>query len=470
MKKSIGRKVITLLTMLGVFLILNCLLNLAALSNIAKYNTQLQTNFEKVNQAIQSGDESEIAAAKDDYAYIVERSNIRVSGTEVFDVVLIIIILILMVITTITVKKTIANPAKDASRHLFEIVDKIENNRGDLTERIQTKSTDEIGQLVHGINGFMDQLQSLMKRVTDVSSKIMLSVNEVTGQVDESTQSAMNVSAVTEELAASMEEIAATVEQIAKASDDVLLQIQSMNENAKHGSESVSEIKNHAVTMKTETEQNKKAASEMFSDVGTTLEQAVDESRSVEQINSLTENILDIASQTNLLALNASIEAARAGEAGRGFAVVADEIRVLADNSRQTASDIQVISDQVTSAVNKLADASSKLLAFVSSDVVRDYDNFVKIVGQYEADANQMDSIFTDFAERASEIATTITSMNQGINNISVTVDESAAGVSGVAEDATQLVNAISRIQEQTEENQTISKELSEEVKRFEKV
>lgn len=163
MKKSIGRKVITLLTMLGVFLILNCLLNLAALSNIAKYNTQLQTNFEKVNQAIQSGDESEIAAAKDDYAYIVERSNIRVSGTEVFDVVLIIIILILMVITTITVKKTIANPAKDASRHLFEIVDKIENNRGDLTERIQTKSTDEIGQLVHGINGFMDQLQSLMK-------------------------------------------------------------------------------------------------------------------------------------------------------------------------------------------------------------------------------------------------------------------------------------------------------------------
>ena len=222
--------------------------------------------------------------------------------------------------------------------------------------------------------------------------------------------------------------------------------------------------------MKTETEKNKNAATGMFTEVGTTLKDAVEESRSVEQINSLTGDILDIASQTNLLALNASIEAARAGEAGKGFAVVADEIRVLADNSRETASSIQKISEQVTSAVNKLADAASGMLEFINSDVVRDYDSFVEVVEQYESDANEMDAIFMDFVEKASAMTQTMQSVNEGINDISVTVDESAKGVSGVAEDAMQLVSAISGIQTQTEENQAISRELEGEIQSFVRV
>lgn len=222
--------------------------------------------------------------------------------------------------------------------------------------------------------------------------------------------------------------------------------------------------------MKTEALSSKNDAIAMFEEVGTTLERAVEESRSVEQINALTGNILDIASQTNLLALNASIEAARAGEAGKGFAVVADEIRALADNSRGTASSIQEISEQVTEAVNKLADSASKMLAFVNSNVVKDYDSFVKIAGQYESDAGMMDDILKDFAGQASAMTATMQRMNQGVNDIAGTVDESAKGVSGVAEDATQLVNAISRIQEETENNQAISKDLESEVGRFEKV
>ena len=249
-----------------------------------------------------------------------------------------------------------------------------------------------------------------------------------------------------------MEEISATIEQIAKSSDGILAQIQDMSSNAKYGSDSASEIQAHAVTMKDETVKNKAAAVDVFSNVGTTLEKAVEESRSVEQINSLTSNILDMSTQATLLALNASIEAARAGDAGKGFAVVADEIRVLADNSRQTASDIQSISGQVTSAVNKLADAASKLLKFINSNVFSDYDNFVKIVNQYEQDASEMNSIFTDFAMKSQDMANTMGAMNKGINDISITVEESAEGVSGVAEDITKLVDAISHIQTKTEE------------------
>ena len=470
MKKSIGKKVLGLMLTLGVFLILICLLNLAALSNIEKYNSSMEQSFNKVTEAMASNDAAALEAAQNDYDKVVRESNVRISGTETFNIVLVVLVVLIMVSTIIVVKRTIADPAKNAEKHLSEIVGKIEDNRGDLTERIQTKSTDEIGHLVNGINCCMDQLQEMMRRMVDVSSKIMNSSDEITGSVNESNQSAMNISAVTEELSASMQEISATVEQMTESSNDILSQIRDMNENAKTGSSSAAEIKKHAAAMRDQTVENKKSASEVFSDVGTTLATAVEESRSVDRINSLTANILDISSQTNLLALNASIEAARAGESGKGFAVVADEIRVLADNSRQTASDIKSISEQVTEAVNRLADAASKLLEYVNSDVVRDYDTFVKIADQYEADTDKMDSILSDFAKKSAEMTTAMEAMNRGINDISVTVDESTEGVSGVAEDAAKMAASISHIQRSTEQNQTISQELDDEIKRFERV
>lgn len=470
MKKSIGGKVLSLMGVLGVLLVLICFLNLAALSNIEGFNNDLAETFEAYNQAVQSGDSDAMETATANYKYVVDRSNIRVSGTQTFDIILIVFIIVLMVVSTIVVRRSIAKPAKDASTYLSGIVQKIEDNRGDLTERIPTKSKDEIGQLVEGINGFMDQLQNLMKKMQEESAKMMVSADEVTGQVDESNKSAMSVSAATQELAASMEEVAATLDQISKGSAEILERVQNMDQSAQDGSANILNIRNHARDMKKEAEGSKKAAIDVFREVGTSLQQAVGESKSVEQINALTGNILDIASQTNLLALNASIEAARAGEAGRGFAVVAEEIRVLADNSRETASNIQEISELVTAAVNKLASEASRMLEFVNTDVVLDYDHFVDIIAQYEQDADEMNSTLTDFANQATAMAETMRNMNRGIGDIAVTVDESAKGVSGVAQDATQLVSAISLIQEQTEQNQAISKELEGEVRRFEKV
>ena len=107
----------------------------------------------------------------------------------------------------------------------------------------------------------------------------------------------------------------------------------------------------------------------MIAEFDVALQTSIEESRQIDSINNLTADILKIAGQTNLLALNASIEAARAGESGRGFAVVADEIRVLADNSTQTANNIKKISAGVIGAVNKLADNVRDFHKVVVDDV-----------------------------------------------------------------------------------------------------
>ncbi|MBO5486354.1 MAG: methyl-accepting chemotaxis protein, partial [Eubacterium sp.] len=239
---------------------------------------------------------------------------------------------------------------------------------------------------------------------------------------------------------------------------------------AEESSERVEGIKNRAGTMRVKTLEGKETAGNVIAEIREKLSSAVQESRSVERINELTGEILDIASQTNLLALNASIEAARAGEAGKGFAVVADEIRELADNSRETANNIQNISNLVTQAVERLADNAEDMLRFVDEDVIRDYGDFVEIVNQYQNDADAMNDILSAFAEKAATIEETMRAMNTGIGDISITVDESAKGVASIAENAVNLATAISGIQSETKNNQGVSQDLQSEVKRFERV
>jgi Methyl-accepting chemotaxis protein len=200
------------------------------------------------------------------------------------------------------------------------------------------------------------------------------------------------------------------------------------------------------------------------------LEVAIENSRSVEKINSLTSEILSISSQTNLLALNASIEAARAGEAGKGFSVVADEIRVLADNSRDTANNIQHISVAVTQAVEELARDANEMLNFIDTAVLVDYDKFVDIASQYHDDADNIDNMLGDFNHKSQNLEETISQITSGIDGINTAVEENAQGVTIVANNTSQLVESLAGIRERAENNKEISDKLKEEVHLFKNI
>ena len=396
--------------------------------------------------------------------------DVRIEGTNIFDIALAFVFWGIVIAMIIIVIKTIAKPAKHAKVELTEIIESIEKNEGDLTRRIDIRSKDEVGQLVAGFNEFLGTLQLLIQKLRSASSEMLDSAEHITKHVSASNENAGNVSASMEELSASMEEVSATLDQIASGCAGIFEEAQSMNIKCGEGTQLVDKIKLQAKEMYQNTVDSQNQANQKIHDIKELLESAVRDSRNVEKIDELTGDILDIASQTNLLALNASIEAARAGEAGKGFAVVADEIRVLADNSRDTANNIQNISAIVTDAVEKLTRNAEEMLGFIDERVIRDYGDFVEIARQYQTDIEQVNHILNEFAGAAAHMEETMDTMNNGINDISITVDESAKGVTNVAEEVVNLVGTLDSIQKETEASQNIAWDFEEQVKRFKKV
>ncbi len=470
MSKSIGRKVMFSVGGMGLLLILSIYLNLAALQTIQQQNDRMAEDITAYEEMVRNQTSEGLEELEAEFDYIITKSATKIDGTVVFDYILMVAGAIIVVVSVLAVNISIGKPAKKASTELNSIVDKIKSNKGDLTERIDVKSKDEIGQLAVGINGFIENLQGIMRKLQVESEEMMSSSDVVNHHVEESNRNALNVSSATQQLAASMVEMTQTLERLAEGSHNILERVQAMNESAEQGNETVSNVKGHVVTIHKETMESKEHAMQVLGTIGKQLENAVEDSRSVEKINELTGNILSIASQTNLLALNASIEAARAGEAGKGFAVVADEIRVLAENSSNTANDIQNISKMVTDAVSRLAGQAQEMLKFIGTDVIKDYDGFVDVVNQYQDDAGLMSGILQQFVEQVGVITSTMQEMSNGIDGVSSAIGESSNAITSVAEDASSLVSAMNEIQTETENTHRISMELQNEVKKFEKV
>ena len=230
------------------------------------------------------------------------------------------------------------------------------------------------------------------------------------------------------------------------------------------------EMQSRAEDMKEKAVANKETTSRMITDIIETLKAAIEESKSVDRVNELTEEILSVSSQTNLLALNASIEAARAGEAGKGFAVVADEIRKLADSTRETANNIQSINALVTQAVNKLANNSNAIVEYIDGTIMPDYDRFVENGVQYRDDAAYVNTTMDHFEEKARNLQQIMEKTVDSIRDISTAIEESANSVGNAASSTTVLVSNIDTVHSEMETNQSISDRLKGEAGRFKNV
>ena len=364
----------------------------------------------------------------------------------------------------------IVRPLQSANGQLSKIISDIDSSKGDLTSRININSHDEVGELVDGINLFIEKLQEIIKIIRSHSENILVSSKEIADKINESGNNTNEVSATMDEIAAAMQEISATVEELSSGSENIFESIIHLTDKINDGNVLTKDIQNRSLNYKTEIENEKTNAVAIINEIKSTLEQSIENSKEAAQIQSLTENILQIASQTNLLSLNASIEAARAGEAGKGFSVVAAQISELAESSRTIAKNIQEISTLVTESVTGLSSDSKKLLEFVNNDVLTDYDKFVAISDNYYNDAVNVNNILEEFTNVTSALKTTMSEMNHGINDISTTIEESANGTNDISSRIRNIASSVEAIKSQTAENQSIGNELKKNVEVFKNI
>lgn len=364
----------------------------------------------------------------------------------------------------------IVRPLQSANGQLSKIISDIDSSKGDLTSRININSHDEVGELVDGINLFIEKLQEILKSIRSHSENILVSSKEIADKINESGNNTNEVSATMDEIAAAMQEISATVEELSSGSENIFESIIHLTDKINDGNVLTKDIQSRSLNYKTEIENEKTNAVAIINEIKNTLEQSIENSKEAAQIQSLTENILQIASQTNLLSLNASIEAARAGEAGKGFSVVAAQISELAESSRTIAKNIQEISTLVTESVTGLSSDSKKLLEFVNNDVLTDYDKFVAISDNYYNDAVNVNNILEEFTNETSALKTTMSEMNHGINDISTTIEESANGTNDISSRIRNIASSVEAIKSQTAENQSIGNELKKNVEVFKNI
>ena len=387
--------------------------------------------------------------------------------SEMADIILLLLIIVVIIIVITIILLAVIKPLKKMNTELDSIVAGINAGKGDLSKRISVKSANEIGNVSVNINEFISKLENIMKVITANSKNLDNSVSNVARKAENANASACDISAVMEELSATMEEVAATVRSVDEETATANDKVNNMSEETSEILDYAKQMNERATGLEKTAESNKNEANNMVSVIVQELKEAMEKSRQVENVAQLTTDILSISSQTNLLALNASIEAARAGEAGKGFAVVADEIRQLAESSKDTANNIQGINEMVIESVHGLINSANNITEFIEGTILPDYDKFVTIGQQYNADATHINDTMNNFEKLSSDLAGIINSITGSIDGITKAVEESADGVASAADSVDSMVADISDMNKEMETNEEISAKFKEETDCF---
>ena len=305
------------------------------------------------------------------------------------------------------------------------------------------KQKDEIGNMATKIHIMRKKLREMMGDLQQTQQVLESNAEDLNHLMKQNSAYAEDNSAATQELAAGMEETSANAAHIVENVGIMRESSDNIQRLAEDGEKNSGQIQERAGEMERISTESRHKTDQMYAVMKQKTDAAVEQAKSVQKINALTDNIKQISSQTNLLALNSNIEAARAGEAGRGFAVVASEIGDLATQTLDTVSTIDEIVGEVNSSVSNMTECLTTIMEFLEQTVLGDYEHFAQVGEQYHADADTFQQIMQQTKEAVDALEQHIGEISSTVSEINSMVEQSTDGISGIAEKSGSTQNLV---------------------------
>lgn len=337
----------------------------------------------------------------------------------------------------------------------------------DFTSQIDVNSKDELGMISDAFNKVRSGLRELLSSMINTSKELseeslnMLKDMQVLGEnMSKTKDSTVEITGVIENTTQSTQNVALTISEIQDAISEVA-------EKATEGAMKATDINSKAIKLKTDAVKSSSNANDIYLNVKSRLQTAIERATEVEKISSLLDGILSITSQTNLLALNASIEAARAGEAGKGFAVVASEVGTLASESENLVENIKVTVSDIQNSVHQLIDDSNGILNFIEDNVLKDYDKLSDISDQYNQDADIFNNIMLELSAISEELTGSINTISANMDSVKESSIIEAHGVEDILEMTKFVTEKTQHVDSIIKENIKLVKALDELINKF---
>lgn len=346
---------------------------------------------------------------------------------------------------------------------LFELV----HNGGDLTQKLDIHTGDEMELIAESVNELLAYIRAIMIQISQNSNQLSKSTQIVAGELSDAGVNITDVSATMQEMSAAMEETTASLNHINETIVGVYGRTGEIYGKAEEGNSFAGEIQKRAEELRRRAVTEQQNAQHCAEEIEASVNEKIKQSRTVKEIDLLTENIIGITAQTNLLALNASIEAARAGEAGKGFAVVAGEIGKLASDSAEAASKIQQVSAKVIASVEGLAQEAEEMVRFMEKTALEGYRELLSVSEDYSQDAKSIHTIMTQFEENSKQLQQAVDTIKEAVEAVNAAVEESARGIVNTSEMSMELNGSVVDIGKEAEANQKIAELLNTEVNKF---
>ncbi len=310
-------------------------------------------------------------------------------------------------------------------------------------------------------------IKSMLKTIQESSGHINGMTGEVLKHTRASRKSASGLSSLAEHLSSTFQEVAGNVYAINESAENMRQEVHTIAKECGDITAYTAQMNTRADSMQQSALRSAEVTNVKMEEILRSLNDAIQKSESVNQIHSLTGDILAIAQQTQLISLNASVEASNAGEAGKGFAIVAREVRELSDSSRETANRIQEINTVVTAAVNNLSENARQLVDYMSQSVLKDFQSFVQSGSQYKEDAAYIRQTMDEFYERTERLKNSVSGIADSISTITKAIDEGTCKITGMAGSTKSLADDVEDITNQMGANQEVVAKLKKETAAF---